>query len=187
MAFTVKYYTADCHFGHTGMLTMAPASRGGFATVEDMDRALIEGINARVSKTDILYIVGDFAITKDDAYVRRCFHAINGKKRLIIGNHDVDRDGMLKPVLASLPWDSAPVWSEMTSDEGQRLFLAHYAHRAFPGQHKGGWHFYGHSHGNIPHEGRTRDVGVDVIDSGFAPFTFREATAGYQIDSGVWA
>lgn len=187
MAFTRKFYTADLHFGHDAMRTMAPASRGGFATVEDMDRAMIEGINARVGKTDILYIVGDFAISKDDAYVRRCFHALNGRKILIIGNHDVTDDGMLKPVLATLPWDQAPVHSLQTSDEGERLSLHHLALRVWPGQFKGGWHFYGHSHGKIPHMGKSRDVGVDVADTGFAPMTFREFTAGYQIETGEWA
>lgn len=186
MAWTQKFYMADPHFGHQLMIDKLPDTRP-FETVRGMDDAIIEATNERVGKNDMLYIVGDFAVTKDENYVAQVFRRLNGRKILIIGNHDVDDKGNLKPSLAKLEWDQPPVFSLQTSDEGQRLFLAHYAHRAWPGQHKEGWHFYGHSHGRIPHIGRSRDVGIDCADIGLGPQTFRELTARYQPETGEWA
>ena len=59
---------------------------------------------------------------------------------------------------------------------GSRVWLSHYAHRSWPAQHYGAYHFYGHSHGALPHVGRSRDVGIDVLDMGFGPRTFEELT-----------
>lgn len=187
MAWTQKYYTSDLHFGHEGMLTMCAGSRGMFSSVEEMDQKMIENINARVGKDDILYINGDFAISKNENYIKRCFHALNGRKVLVIGNHDIDDKGDLKPVLAALPWDQKPAWNVLTSDEGTPVYLAHYAHRSYPKHFKGGWHFYGDAHGRLAPWQRTRDVGIDCDDVGFGPLTFRELTARYQPETGEWA
>lgn len=185
MSYVRKWYMADPHFGHQAMMGFCPETRP-FASVHEMDQAIIDRVNERVSKSDILYILGDFAFGKDEAHIKRCFHSLNGRKVLIIGNHDVDRDGALKPVLATLPWDQAPVHSLITSDNGTRLFLAHYAHRAWPGQHKGAIHLYGHSHGRLPQWARSRDVGLDVADMGFGPMTmdFIAATLPAHIETG---
>lgn len=63
-------------------------------------------------------------------------------------------------------------------DEGQHIVLSHYAQRCWQGRSKGYWHFYGHAHGRLPPDGRSRDVGVDLPDVAFTPRTFRELTKG---------
>ena len=45
-----------------------------------------------------------------------------------------------------------------------RLFLAHYAHRAWPGLWRGTRHLYGHTHATLPDTTRSCDVGVDAWD-----------------------
>jgi hypothetical protein len=35
------------------------------------------------------------------------------------------------------------------------------------GDQEGGWHFYGHCHGEMPNYYRSRDVGVDCPDTGY--------------------
>ena len=82
-----------------------------------------------------------------------------------------------KECILALPWDKPPVAALEVKDGGHRVFLSHYAHRTWPGSCNGAYHFYGHSHGTIPHYGRSRDVGVDLPDVHFRPRTFSELTA----------
>ena len=131
---------------------------------------------------DLVYHLGDFCFQATERAERwRWVSArLNGRKRLIIGNHDVDRKGRLHPTIASLPWDQPPEKIVETSDKGQRLVLCHYALRTWHGIGKGAFHFYGHSHGDLESFGRSRDVGVDMPDVGYAPRTFRQLTGGLE-------
>lgn len=172
-SFTQKFYTADLHLGHHGIIRHCPATRP-FDTVEQMDAAIVASINERVSKQDILYILGDFAITRDKEYVRHLFHGIHGRKVLILGNHDLGKKGPVAKHIADLPWDQPPVAALETADEGCRLYLHHYACRTWPVAHHGSYHLFGHSHGNLPPLGRSRDVGIDCPDMRFGPMTFAE-------------
>jgi calcineurin-like phosphoesterase family protein len=93
-----------------------------------------------------------------------------------LGNHDLRKDGSLHPTIAGLAWAATPTHALEVRDEGRRVYLAHYAHRVWPGQSHGSFHFYGHSHGALPVCGRSRDVGVDCQDVGFTPRRFSELT-----------
>ncbi len=168
MAFTRKFYVSDTHFGHEAIIGF---SRRPFSSINQMDRVLIETWNSVVTSQDIVYILGDFAFGSAD-YVASVFHALRGRKILITGNHDVDGDGRTLPQIADLPWDRPPTPVFETSDEGQQIFLSHYAHRVWPSSHRGSFHFYGHSHGNVPDVGLSRDVGVDVDDVLYTPRPF---------------
>lgn len=173
MTFIRKFYTADLHLGHHGILKHCSSTRP-YETVEDMDGAIIERIDERVSSSDLLYIVGDFAISPDPEYVRHLFHSINGRKVLVLGNHDIDRKGRVKRNIRDLPWDIPPAAALETHDEGCRIYLHHYGCRTWPAAHHGSYHLFGHSHGNLPPLGRSRDVGIDCADAHFAPMTFAE-------------
>ena len=48
------YYTADLHFHYAPLLPGRP-----FASVEEMDAALIRGWNETVTEEDTVYVVGD--------------------------------------------------------------------------------------------------------------------------------
>jgi hypothetical protein len=63
------------------------------------------------------------------------------------------------------------------------VILCHYGMRVWPASHHGSVHFYGHSHGRLPGYGRSRDVGVDMLDVAFRPRTFAELTAGWDLSS----
>ncbi|MCV3768899.1 hypothetical protein [Rhizobium sp. TRM95796] len=173
MSFTRKFYTADLHFGHSKIRDYCPATRD-FASVEEMDSEIFTRVQERVSASDLLYILGDFAVCPDPEYVRHCFHMLPGRKRLILGNHDIDKKGRVRKDLADLPWDRPPTHALGTTDVGCRLYLHHYACRTWPAAHNGSYHLYGHSHGNLPPLGRSRDVGIDCADTHFAPMSFAE-------------
>ena len=179
MPFMQKFYTADTHFGHRLMIDPKLRRPRPFASTDDMDEALIRAWNSVVRPDDVVYHLGDFAFQLEQRADRwrDVFARLMGRKRLVIGNHDTRKDGSLHPTLASLDWDDEPRQIVETTDEGERVVLCHYALRVWPGSHKGAWHFYGHSHGDLPGVGRSRDVGVDMPDTGYAPRTFRELTS----------
>jgi len=180
MAFTRKWYSADLHLGHAGILNFGLPTRSSFTSTEEMDKVIIEKINERVAPTDLFYILGDFAHTSDVEYVRHCFHAMNGRKVLIVGNHDLDKKGRLAKVVRDLPWDIPPTPAMETHDNDKRIHLSHYAHRVWPASHHGSYHFYGHSHAALPGIGRSRDVGIDMPDVGFGPMLFTDLIKGME-------
>lgn len=173
MSYTRKFYTADLHFGHSGIRKHCPDTRN-FAIVEEMDIAVMRRVQERVGKDDILYIIGDFAVCSDAEYVRHCFNMLPGRKRLILGNHDLHSKGRVRKDIAALPWDQPPVHALETTDEGCHVYLHHYACRVWPRHLRGGYHLFGHSHGSLEPQGRSRDVGIDCPDTNFAPLTFAE-------------
>ncbi len=176
MSFTRKFYTSDTHFCHTNILHMQPRP---FDSIEQHDETMISRWNAVVGPDDIVYHLGDFAMGLNDAdRIRGIFNRLNGRKFLIYGNHDVRRDGDIHPTILGLDWAARPEALMFVRDEGQHVVLSHYAQRAWQGHLKGHWHFYGHAHGRLPAEGRSRDVGVDLPDVAFTPRTFRELTKG---------
>lgn len=181
MAFTQKFYTADSHFGHQLMLSETACNRP-FATTQEMDEFLIRAWNEVVRPEDIVYHLGDvFFKLNDGDRVRSIFSRLNGRKFLVMGNHDYDKKtGKLHKNLASLGWEDEPTQHLLTRDGGVDVFLSHYAQRTWPKIRKGGWHFYGHNHGQLPGVGRSRDVGVDCPDTGYAPRTFQQLTAGMR-------
>ena len=77
------YFTADTHFGHYNVIRFCDRP---FASAEEMDKAMIQNWNDRVTGNDTVYILGDmfFRSTNAEGILKR----LKGKKRLIVGNHD---------------------------------------------------------------------------------------------------
>ncbi|UIJ73347.1 metallophosphoesterase [Aurantimonas sp. HBX-1] len=160
------YYTADTHFGHTSILGMC---KRPFRTIHAMDRALIERWNECVKPDDTVYHLGDFAFGPVSEG-RKYFDLLNGKKHLIVGNHD-------RPGIRDWPWESV---SEMLmlDDAGKRIFLCHYPLAEWPSSYRGVHHFFGHVHGRRSVPGAV-DVGVDLW--GYAPVTADAAIAAIAV------
>ena len=80
----MNYYTSDLHLGHAAIIKLCNRP---FATVEEMDRNLIDSWNARVHRNDHIYIVGDL-VYKSEEHASHYLDKLKGKKHLIMGNHD---------------------------------------------------------------------------------------------------
>lgn len=175
-----QFYTADLHFGHALMLKPDSCARP-FSSTAEMDDTICRNWNSVVGPENLVWVLGDFSMGLQDEWrVASLFARLMGRKRLILGNHDYKRPNVVHPTLAGLAWDEPPAPAAETIDEGQRVYMSHYAHRVWPGSHKGSWHFYGHNHGGLPSAGRSRDVGVDCPDTAFTPNTFRQLTANMR-------
>ena len=79
------WFTADTHFGHQRIIELCNRP---FESVDDMNAALIENINATVPKEDRLVILGDICMGKleDSLPLLAQIHA--AELVLVPGNHD---------------------------------------------------------------------------------------------------
>ncbi|MBL7077590.1 MAG: metallophosphoesterase [Kiritimatiellae bacterium] len=174
------WFTSDYHLGHWNIIRLCDRP---FANVEEMDQAIIERHNACVGNADTVYDLGDFAFRCSAEYAAARLHRLNGRRRLLLGNHDkplrqAHKRGLLDDLMESdrltLIGDSDPrVQTALrVSIEGQEIVLAHFAQRSWHGAFRGSWHLYGHSHGNLGPFHKSMDVGVDPND--FCPISFTD-------------
>jgi len=149
------FFTSDEHYHHDNIRKYCNRP---FATVEEMDEALIARHNAVVGDGDIVVHVGDFTLIRNIEAVRKLYIArLKGKHIFIRGSHD-----------KWVPQNAMTLW-EQTID-GQVIVACHYAMRVWSRSHYGSWCLYGHSHGRLPPIGKAHDVGVDNND--FTPVSF---------------
>ncbi len=161
------WFTADFHLGHANIIHYCGRP---FPTVEEMDQAILERLNASVKANDILYFLGDFCIG-NQARILEYRRRIRCKKIFAVpGNHD-KQARKLKEEFSWLD-NLAEV-----SINGQPIVLCHYALRVWNRSNRGSWHLYGHSHGRLPDVLRSlsMDVGVDTHD--FRPWHYDEIQA----------
>ena len=80
------YFTSDCHFNHKNILAYEPESRP-FATIEEMNEAIIANWNSVVAAEDEVWVLGDFFMGQLTA-IEPILDRLNGKIHLVRGNHD---------------------------------------------------------------------------------------------------
>lgn len=159
------FFTSDTHFGHGGARALY---RRPFASVAEMDQAMLERWNAVVRPEDEVWHLGDFALGRTETAVASLLARLNGRKHLIIGNND-------GPGTTAQPgWASVRHYAEIDV-EGSGLVLCHYAFRTWNNMGRGWLNLHGHSHGRMKPQTRQFDVGVDVWD--FRPVTLAQLRA----------
>ena len=171
----MNFYTADCHFFHRAILEY---ENRPFPSVDEMNEEMIKKWNKKVKAKDAVYILGDFSFGKPEL-TEALLDRLNGKKYLIIGNHDyfAHHKNFDK---TKFEWIKAyHTLSENVSGETYHVILFHYPIAAWERSHYGSIHLYGHLHSN---EGSHRrldfelknafNVGVDVRN--FEPVSLKE-------------
>jgi calcineurin-like phosphoesterase family protein len=152
------WFTADTHFGHAGILTHQLKRAAEFESVEAMDCALIDGINAVVGRNDELWHLGDFGwgAQKYGHYRQRLRVR---KLQVLRGNHD--RPSLRKHV-------SSMEMMVLRTFQDIKFILCHYPIYSWAGRCRGSVHLYGHCHDmaearldEIMPCRRSMDVGID--------------------------
>lgn len=173
----MNFYISDIHFGHERAIEF---DKRPFATVEEMDRMLIELWNARVQPEDSVYILGDFAFRNkrpEEWYLRQ----LKGKKHLVIGNHD---GKLLKNETAMSCFETAEKMMQI-SDNGNQICLCHFPLAEWNGYYRGTWHIYGHIHDAKKEtyefmKNRERALNAGCTINNYAPVPFRELVANNE-------
>lgn len=78
------WWTADMHFGHQRIIELTGRP---FGSVEEMNETIIERWNATVSDDDTVWVLGDVAMGTIGDSLAMCGR-LNGRKLLVLGNHD---------------------------------------------------------------------------------------------------
>jgi len=79
------WFTSDTHFGHKNILEYEKEARP-FSCLEEMHEVIIDRWNSVVNSKDVIYHLGDFAFGRRNIQIAE---RLNGKKKLIMGNHDI--------------------------------------------------------------------------------------------------
>ena len=156
------YFTSDHHFGHSGARGFY---RRPFASVAEMDQAMIDRWNSVIKPEDEVWHLGDFAVRQPAGRVASLLSELHGQKHLITGNNDD------AGVTGCTGWKSVQSYAEVTID-GSSLILCPLPFGLWGGKGKGAINLHGHSHGRLKPLPRQFDVGVDVWD--FQPVTLAQ-------------
>ena len=172
------FFTSDTHFGHTNIIKYC---KRPFNSLEEHDETLIKNWNNKVGENDIIFHLGDFAFGSEKQWMNY-LEQLNGKKYLIIGNHDWRR------IVNQHKWRFEMMTQQINMKIGSRhVILNHYPMLAFSGAWRGvdaTYQLFGHVHTSpYTDEGLDQarmkmlftsqyDVGVDNND--FAPVSWKE-------------
>lgn len=170
------FVTADHHFGHENIIKFCDRP---FSSAQHMDEWLIGKWNSVVSEDDMVLHLGDFTLTETETAVRY-IRELNGRIAVLgnVWHHDKRwLGGSMTPcgevdvyqlttlcVGSVLPYVLPPIVVleiDVGSEYAKAVTLCHYPLRHWDRQHYGGFHFHGHSHGQIEDEPGRIDVGVD--------------------------
>lgn len=158
------FITSDLHFGHKNILKFAPKTRP-FASIEEMDEALIKEWNEKVGENDYIIVLGDFSFYGEQK-TKEILTRLNGKKLFVLGNHDkVLRFHLSMSNLHNFNIIGMYDYLEILVD-GHVICLSHYPMITWNRCHHGSIQFFGHCHGSLPEQpGRQMDVGYDNVGS----------------------
>jgi len=201
----MRYYIADSHFLHDALNTKMDCR--GFKNAENMDDYMMRQWNGRVRKNDEVIILGDLIWSKDAGKAEEIIRKLNGKKYLLIGNHDAW--AAKKDFDRSLFKDIA-CYREF-HDNGRKVVCCHYPILCYNGQYRqnsrGGsrtFMVYGHVHDTEDqkdilkfaaamrnrkvdrnHDGHPSGLDCNMLNcfcmySGYVPWTLDEWISYYQ-------
>lgn len=136
------FYISDYHFYHE--LTIK-RSRQEFNNVKEMNEAIIERHNRKVSDKDDVYILGDIIVCPEeylDEFMKNTVGRLKGRLHLIVGNHDykyLDKEEFRKYFLSI---DEV----KLIQDKKRWIQLCHYPLILWYKKNKGAYHIFGHMH-----------------------------------------
>jgi calcineurin-like phosphoesterase family protein len=158
-----KWFISDTHFFHDNILKFIDDKghkiRGDtWANVEDMNETILKNWNSVVKENDYVYHLGDVTFKYDGSF-NNLMSRLNGKKRLIIGNHDK----VWNPCLQKW-FEKAELWKGFSDDEAGIAFTA--SHFPLPqyGLRNGKYNAHGHIHQNPSTEAHQLNLSVEVIN-----------------------
>ena len=137
------FFTSDLHFGHENIIRF---DNRPFKTVEEMDAELIKRWNNKVSKEDLVYVLGDMIWKTENNEAHKLIKSLNGQIILIKGNHDrFLHNATAKKALAGIK-DYDDICVTLEDGTVRRCILSHYFIPMYIGHRYNAIHLHGHSH-----------------------------------------
>jgi calcineurin-like phosphoesterase family protein len=165
------WFTSDTHFNHVNII---PYCKRPYASIHEMNNALIDNWNACVKEEDTVFHLGDFGMGsfKDFPDIRS---RLKGSIVLILGNHDLRHSAQKWKTIVGIN----EVWDFLYYED---VYLCHYPYEGDTQDQErfkdrrlqdcGHWLLHGHVHDMWHVKGRQINVGVDV--NNYRPISFEE-------------
>ncbi len=144
----MNYYISDLHLFHKNV-TKAGKNFDDrpFEGLEEMHRFIRKKWNAKISKEDTVYILGDMAMRGTQEELADYVSTLKGHKILVRGNHDKIKDLRYKQLYEEI-CDYKEI-GDTFHGNNVRLVLSHYPILMWNAQHHGSILLYGHVHNSI--------------------------------------
>lgn len=184
------FFTSDTHYGHKNICRGVSNWTGGldktrdFRTIDQMNAAIINGINQTVGQDDILVHLGDWSFGGFESIQEFRDRIICKNVYLILGNHDhhiENNRGNCQDLFKGVYQYTRlvvvrPVNSRIV--EKFNFVLSHFPICSWHDMNKGTYHLFGHVH--LPQDkkimpGKSMDVGMDGND--LIPYELREVVS----------
>lgn len=183
------WFTSDLHLGHRRIIEL---SYRPFASVEEMNRQLVDRWNDRVQPEDVVYVLGD-VVMGNVRQMLPVVQQLKGTKLLVPGNHDGCWPGHKRWRREARRYIEVGGFTAVLGTEvdagvvslalgNEPVLMCHFPYR---GDHtaevrypewrpadNGAVLLHGHVHGAWRRNGRQINVGVDAWD--YAPVSLRE-------------
>lgn len=166
-----QFYWADPHFGHKQVLTY---EKRPFASIDEMNKTMIENYNRVVGPNDRCVWLGDCFLTAKHI-ARQIMEQLNGVKIVVLGNHDHSPTQMLGLGFAYACYEMK------IKIAGYDVLLSHYPyandqdsfheikHDLYRPKNSGLWLLHGHCHSKSWGIFKDRMINVGVDLWGFKP------------------
>lgn len=118
------FVIGDTHFNHARSLkfeTKTGLKYRDFESVSQMNEIMIENWNRVVSKRDVVWHLGDVYFG-DSEGADKILKSLNGRKKLILGNHDSGKDPILQRNFSEIKLWEKLKWKSMS---GKGYVLTH--------------------------------------------------------------
>lgn len=165
---------SDNHFGHVGVtcfLNEDGSKLRPWDNIEEMDEYMVERWNSVVRPSDRVYHLGDVVINRRHLVT---LGRLNGRKKLIKGNHDIFRLSDYTPY-----FDDICAYQVKKTPQGGKCILSHIpVHEESLGRF--GLNIHGHLHSNLVKRNGFVDkryVNVSVEQINYTPILLEEAMA----------
>ena len=165
------WFTSDIHFGHKNVLRFCKKRQEKMgidledpAFDEKHRLYLIEQWNNTIAKKDIVYILGDFSFYNREG-TRRILERLNGKKHLILGNHDKSCKGLENyfESVSQIKTVDFKKHEYQFLDENFIVEMCHYPIFSWNRRQHGSVMIHGHTHGSICNINKqSKELRVDV-------------------------
>ena len=166
------WITSDTHYGHKNICRGVTSWRlpdgsipinktRDFDTIEEMNEAIVDGINSVVGQDDVLIHLGDFSFGGFENIQKFRDRIICKEIHLILGNHDThieNNKGGVQELFTSVNHYTRLLYKNKT------FVLFHFPISSWDSLNKGHIHLHGHVH--LPTnlrfgKGKKMDVGMD--------------------------
>lgn len=147
---TCVYFISDLHLGHTGIQRF----RENYTDCVDMRNNLHSKWHGVVRKNDLVYILGDACFTLE---ALEALSTWTGKKILVCGNHDLDRDSRITMKVLCDHYTDVKAFVKY-----KEFWLSHCP--VHPEELRGKHNIHGHTHKHVIQDDKYINVCVEQLN-----------------------